>query len=93
MDKVDPVVKIPALFIVGEKDLVIAGMDREQLEQRMRPVVPHLRHIEWLEGAGHWIQQERPQECNRVPYAATRYPIVRLPRLLRKLCVIIRYWK
>ncbi len=65
MEKVDPVVRIPALFIVGDKDLVIAGMDREQLEQRMRPVVPHLRHIEWLEGAGHWIQQERPQECNQ----------------------------
>ena len=65
MENVDPVVKIPALFIVGGEDLVIAGMDREQLEQRMRPVVPDLRHIEWLEGAGHWIQQERPEECNR----------------------------
>ncbi len=65
MENVDPVVKIPALFIVGDQDPVIAGMGREQLEQRMQPVGPHLRHIEWLEGAGHWIQQERPEECNR----------------------------
>jgi pimeloyl-ACP methyl ester carboxylesterase len=65
MAQVDPVIKVPALFIVGEKDLVITGMDREQLEQRMRPVAPYLRHIEWLEGAGHWIQQERPQECTQ----------------------------
>jgi pimeloyl-ACP methyl ester carboxylesterase len=65
MENIDPVVEIPALFIVGDKDLVIAGMDFELLEQRMRPVVPHLRQIEWLEGAGHWIQQERPKECNR----------------------------
>jgi pimeloyl-ACP methyl ester carboxylesterase len=65
MENVDPVVKIPALFIVGDKDLVIAGMNRELLEQRMRPVVPNLRSIEWLEGTGHWTQQERPEECNR----------------------------
>jgi len=65
MENIDPVVKIPALFIVGDLDLVIAGMDREHLEQRMRPVVPHLRDIKWLEGAGHWIQQERPKDCNQ----------------------------
>jgi pimeloyl-ACP methyl ester carboxylesterase len=65
MSAVNPVLKVPALFIVGEKDVVIAGLDRDQLESRMRPFVPELRHIEWLEGAGHWIQQERPEECNR----------------------------
>ena len=48
MENVDPVVKIPALFVVGDQDPVIVGMDRQQLEKRMRPVVPHLRRIEWL---------------------------------------------
>jgi pimeloyl-ACP methyl ester carboxylesterase len=37
MESVDPVVKIPALFIVGDQDPVFAGMGREQLEQRMQP--------------------------------------------------------
>jgi pimeloyl-ACP methyl ester carboxylesterase len=32
----------------------------------MRGVVPELRHLEWIEGAGHWIQQEYPGRCNRV---------------------------
>jgi len=63
MEKVDPLVAVPALFIVGDKDLVIAGMDCAMLEHRMQPYVPRLRQIEWLEGAGHWIQQERPEEC------------------------------
>ena len=65
MQDIDPVVQVPALFIVGERDLVIAGMDQESIEQRMRPVVPDLRSIAWLKGAGHWIQQERPQQCNQ----------------------------
>jgi pimeloyl-ACP methyl ester carboxylesterase len=61
----DQLIPVPALFIVGAKDLVIAGMDQEMLEGRMGPVVPELRPIVWLEGAGHWIQQERAAECNR----------------------------
>jgi pimeloyl-ACP methyl ester carboxylesterase len=65
MEGLDPVVRVPALFIVGDRDLVIAGMDQEMLEKRMRPLVPDLHPIVWLEGAGHWIQQERSTECNQ----------------------------
>lgn len=65
MEGVNQSIQVPALFIVGSHDLVIAGMNQEALEQRMRPLVPDLREIVWLEGAGHWIQQERPEQCNQ----------------------------
>lgn len=62
----DEVVEVPALFIAGSLDLVVAHLGREQVEDRMRPCVPQLKHLEWIDGAGHWIQQERPADCNRV---------------------------
>ena len=65
MKGVDEVIRVPALFIVGDRDLVVAGMDQETIEKRMRPLVPDLSAIIWLKGAGHWIQQERPEECNQ----------------------------
>jgi len=52
----------PAQFIYGERDGVIAmnpaGIDR------MKEFVPNLRSIVKLPGAGHWTQQERPDEVN-----------------------------
>ena len=52
----------PSLFIAGELDGVIAfsrgAFDR--LEQSM----PNLKEKVLIPGAGHWIQQERPQEVN-----------------------------
>lgn len=62
----DEVVEVPALFIAGSLDLVVAHLGRERVEDRMRPCVPQLKHLEWIDGAGHWIQQERPAVCNRV---------------------------
>ncbi len=54
----------PALFVAGETDGVIT-MYREAfdtLEQNM----PNLKQKVLLPGAGHWIQQERPSEVNRL---------------------------
>ncbi|WGV27957.1 alpha/beta fold hydrolase [Halotia branconii] len=54
----------PALFVAGETDGVIT-MYREAfdtLEQNM----PNLKQKILLSGAGHWIQQERPSEVNRL---------------------------
>ncbi len=52
----------PSLFIAGELDGVITfsrgAFDR--LEQTM----PNLKAKVLIPGAGHWIQQERPQEVN-----------------------------
>jgi epoxide hydrolase A/B len=51
----------PALFIAGEKDGVIAmnpgGIDT------MKSLIPNLKVV-LLPGAGHWTQQERPDEVN-----------------------------
>lgn len=65
MEDVDQVIEVPALMIAGSRDLVVAHMDEDTLRQRMNPVVPRLKSLVWLDGAGHWIQQERPAECNQ----------------------------
>jgi pimeloyl-ACP methyl ester carboxylesterase len=54
----------PALFIAGEKDNVIRGANAEQLTALMKNAVTDLRGVKLLPGAGHWIQQERPEESN-----------------------------
>jgi pimeloyl-ACP methyl ester carboxylesterase len=54
----------PALFIAGSNDAVITGaMGRRALDE-LESVVPHLERKIILEGAGHWIQQERAAEVN-----------------------------
>jgi pimeloyl-ACP methyl ester carboxylesterase len=52
----------PALFIAGDRDLVIA-MQRRALDQ-MKETVPNLSRLVMLPGCGHWTQQERPAEVN-----------------------------
>lgn len=65
LEGTEEVIRSPALFIAGSGDPVIAGLSRAAIEQRMRPFVPNLKQTLWLEGAGHWIQQERPEACSR----------------------------
>ena len=54
----------PALFIAGAKDGVIRGPIGEKSLVDLETLVPNLRRKIVLEGAGHWIQQERPAEVN-----------------------------
>ena len=54
----------PVLFLAGEKDLVIRGMDQAFLEKIMGRVASDLRGVKLLPEAGHWIQQELPAETN-----------------------------
>lgn len=58
-------VGVPALFIAGEKDIVIAGANAETLTASMSRVVPDLRGVVLLPGAGHWVQQELPEQTNK----------------------------
>ncbi|MGV3578663.1 alpha/beta fold hydrolase [Brevundimonas sp.] len=54
----------PSMFIVGEKDPVrhYAG----QHEATLKDWLTDLRSQTVLPGAGHWLQQERPAEVNRL---------------------------
>lgn len=52
----------PALFVAGDRDLVVAGRRAEEVVDGMRSFVPNLRDAIWLAGCGHWTQQERPAE-------------------------------
>ena len=54
----------PVLFIAGEKDQVIRGANAEQLTTLMKNAVTDLRGVKVFPAAGHWIQQERPEESN-----------------------------
>jgi pimeloyl-ACP methyl ester carboxylesterase len=53
-------VQQPALFITGDRDLVLAFSSSEA----MKTNVPNLRTVVTLAGCGHWTQQERPAEVN-----------------------------
>lgn len=57
-------VMVPALYLAGERDLVVSfpGMDR--LLPNLNHFVPKLRDVRLLPGCGHWTQQERPEEVN-----------------------------
>jgi len=61
LEGVDQVVDIPTLFIGAVDDVIIAP---EQIEA-MKPWVNDLT-IEMLEPCGHWTQQERPDDVNRL---------------------------
>ena len=52
----------PALFIGGERDLVLSMLGRGDLVAMMKAEVPDLRGADILPGCGHWTQQERPAE-------------------------------
>jgi pimeloyl-ACP methyl ester carboxylesterase len=58
---VDPTVTIPTLFIGAVDDVIVAP---EQIEA-MKPLVTNLT-IRMLEDCGHWSQQEKPAEVNRL---------------------------
>ncbi len=59
-------VTVPALFIAGEQDVVIAGASTEQLTASMGRVMDDLRGVELIPGIGHWVQQEAPERTNEL---------------------------
>lgn len=68
----DARIRVPAAFVVGERDPVrhYAG----QHEAGLKDQAPDLRMQVVIPGAGHWIQQERSEEVNRLLLEFLRAP-------------------
>ncbi len=56
----DRKVEVPAMFLTGSRDPVARFMPPD----KMREWVPDLRAEVVIEGAGHWVQQQSPDEVN-----------------------------
>jgi pimeloyl-ACP methyl ester carboxylesterase len=57
-------VTVPALYVAGDRDLVLRFRAMDQLIANLSKFVPDLRRTIMLPGCGHWTQQERPTEVN-----------------------------
>jgi pimeloyl-ACP methyl ester carboxylesterase len=57
-------IRQPSLFIAGERDPVIAMPGMRTALEELRPVLPGLTKSVIIEGAGHWVQQEAPDQVN-----------------------------
>jgi pimeloyl-ACP methyl ester carboxylesterase len=57
-------VTVPALYIAGDRDLVVAFRGMDQLLANLSALIPQLRAKIILPGCGHWTQQERATEVN-----------------------------
>ncbi|QWG21234.1 alpha/beta hydrolase [Bradyrhizobium sediminis] len=57
-------IRQPSLFIAGSRDSVITGLIGNKRVADMERVLPNLRQKLIIDGAGHWIQQERADEVN-----------------------------
>jgi pimeloyl-ACP methyl ester carboxylesterase len=66
------VITRPALYVAGDRDLVVALGRAQDIVESLRRFVPDLRHAEILPGCGHWTQQERPAEVNAALLAFLR---------------------
>jgi pimeloyl-ACP methyl ester carboxylesterase len=54
----------PSLFIAGSNDAVVTSLMGGKRVADMERVLPNLRQKLIIDGAGHWIQQERAVEVN-----------------------------
>lgn len=57
-------VTVPALYIAGDRDLVLAFRGMDKIIAHLPKFVPQLRGTLILPGCGHWTQQERAREVN-----------------------------
>ncbi|OBK72665.1 alpha/beta fold hydrolase [Mycobacterium sp. 1274761.0] len=64
----DTQITVPALFVSGTADPIGPTMN----PARAREVVVGPYTEQWIDGAGHWVQQERPDDVNRILLAFLR---------------------
>jgi len=57
-------VTVPALYMAGDRDLVVAFQGMDQVIANLANDVPRLRGKIMLPGCGHWTQQERASEVS-----------------------------
>ncbi len=60
----DAQIRQPSLFLAGSKDGVITGIIGAKRIADMERTLTDLKGKIILDGAGHWVQQERPAEVN-----------------------------
>jgi pimeloyl-ACP methyl ester carboxylesterase len=58
-------VTVPALYIAGDRDLILAFRGMDQIIASLSKFVPQLRGKLLFPGCGHWTQQERAQDVNQ----------------------------
>ena len=57
-------ITVPALYVAGDRDLVVAFPGMDKLLPALKQFIPQLQDVVMLPGCGHWTQQERPAEVN-----------------------------
>jgi pimeloyl-ACP methyl ester carboxylesterase len=57
-------VTVPALYMAGDRDLVMAFQGMDRVIANLANNVPQLRGKFILADCGHWTQQERASEVN-----------------------------
>lgn len=57
-------VEVPALYIAGERDLVLGFPGDRENVAALQASVPHLRKTVMLPECGHWTQQEKADDVN-----------------------------
>ena len=60
----DQIIACPALFIAGTDDPVLEFVQGVDPVALMQPLLPNLHDAILLEGIGHWVQQEAPEQVN-----------------------------
>jgi pimeloyl-ACP methyl ester carboxylesterase len=65
-------VTVPALYVAGDRDLVVRFPGADQLIANLNQFVPKLTKTIMLPGCGHWTQQERASEVNAALIAFLR---------------------
>jgi pimeloyl-ACP methyl ester carboxylesterase len=63
----DRKLEMPALFMAGTRDSTMKWMSPDVMKERATDL-----RVELVEGAGHWLQQERPDQVNRALLALFR---------------------